>query len=200
MTTSRMLLHAIPIACTLFLACDAPRDPGKTASTSSAVTVPTSAPPAVGPLAPPPLAPLADKVALEALDDESRTKVAKSPVPVLVPKRPELLAVGKVMADEHWYAFHVSKDGLTINVQATRIAHQHADIPPARGKHVVRGVPAFITQNEGIWTATWREAGTSYALDVECAEPTEARCATDGTLQGIANDLVFVGGQSAGAP
>ncbi len=159
-----------------------PRDPGPTTSSKTASIEAPAWPTSI------------DQAALSALDPESRAAVARAPVPVLVPKRPELLAVGKVMAEEHWFAFHASKDGVTVHVQGTRITHKYDDVPPAKGKDVLRGVPAFVTRNEAIWTASWRELGISYALDVECAEPSDARCATDAILRDLANDLVFVGG------
>lgn len=160
-----------------------PRDPGPTTSSKTAAVEAPSWPTAI------------DQGALSALDAESKAAVARSPVPVLVPNRPELLAVGKVMAEEHWFAFHASKDGVTVHVQGTRIVHKHDDVAPAKGNDTLRGVPAFVTRNEAIWTGSWREHGISYALDVECGEPSDARCATDAILRDLARDLVFVGGQ-----
>lgn len=145
-------------------------------------------------------APLAaDTAALAALDNDSRTAVAKSPVPVLIPKRPELLKIGKVMAEENWYAFHASHDGITVHVGASRIVHRYDDVPATKGKHVVRGVPGFVTRNEGIWTAAWRENSTYYSLDLECGEPSDTRCNSEALLLEIANDLVYVGGAAGGA-
>ena len=171
MRTVAVLLLVIP------LGCDASRERAPVSSTPTALTTLT-----------------VDAAALAALDNDSRAAVARSPVPVLIPKRPELLKVGKVMAEENWYAFHASHDGLTVAVGASKIEHHHDDIAPTKGKRTVRGVPGFIVQNEGIWSLSWREGGISYSLDLECAEPSEARCSNDETLLSIARDLVYVGG------
>lgn len=166
-------MRTVAVLLLLLAACDSSREP-KTGSSTTAVT--------------------ADVSALAALDNESRAAVARSPVPVLIPKRPELLKVCKVMAEEHWYAFHASHDGLTVHVGATRIEHRYNDIAPTKGKQTVRGVPGFVTRNEGIWSAAWREGGISYSLDLECGEPTDARCSDDSTVLSLTRDLVYVGG------
>jgi hypothetical protein len=87
------------------------------------------------------------------------------------------------------------EDGVTVSLQANRLARRHAALPPALGRDVVRGRDAWITQNEGIWSATWTEHGVSYVLEVECARPGEdARCASDAYVRALAEELVFVGG------
>jgi hypothetical protein len=153
--------------------CDTSREP-RAGTTTTALTV--------------------DTVVLNALDNESKTAIGRSPVSVLVPKRPELLRAGKVMAEENWYAFNASHDGITVTVGASKIVHRYDDIAATKGKHAVRGVPGFVTRNEGIWTAAWRENGVYYALDVECGEPSDARCNDDTMLLELARDLVYVGG------
>lgn len=163
------------------LGCDTPKEP-RTSSKTNAVEAKS------WPLA-------VDTAALAALDPHSREAVGKSPVPVLIPKRPELLAIGKVMVEEHWYAFHASHDGITVNVGASRIEHQHDDLPPQKGKTLIRGVSGWLTKNESIWTATWRELGIWYSLDVECGEPSDPRCASESIILSMATDLVYVGGK-----
>ncbi len=135
-----------------------------------------------------------DTAVLSGLDNESKTAVGRAPVPVLVPNRPELLKVGKVMAEENWYAFNASHDGITVTVGSSKIVHRYDDVAATKGKHTVRGVPGFVTRNEGIWTASWRERGFYYALDVECGEPSDARCNDETLLLELARDLVYVGG------
>ena len=172
---------AIVLTLVLAAGCDAPKEP-RTSSKTNAVEA-SSWPTAI------------DTVALSTLDQESRSAVGRSPVPVLVPKRPELLRAGKVMAEENWSAFNASHDGLTVNVSASRIEQQHKDIPAQKGKHVIRGANGWITKNESIWSATWRELGIWYSLDVECGEPTDKRCDSDTIITSLASDLVFVGGK-----
>ncbi|MBI2389541.1 MAG: hypothetical protein HYV09_08085 [Deltaproteobacteria bacterium] len=180
-----LLLFSCAVTAVLATACDPPREPPReTAEKKTAVEA------ATWPTAP-------DQEALGLLDADSRAAAARSPVPVLVPKRKELLAVGKVMSDEHWFAFSATHDGMTVSVHATRIEYKYDDIPPAKGKQVVRGVPGFVSRNEGIWNAAWREHGISYAVDLECHEPTDARCATDAPILELTSDLAFVGGKAS---
>jgi hypothetical protein len=89
--------------------------------------------------------------------------------------------------------------GLSVFVQGHRTARRLADVPPTLGRHTVRGRPAWITQNEGVWSATWEEHGATYAVDLECGDPEDARCANDAVLRDVAESLVFVGGD-LGAP
>jgi hypothetical protein len=139
-----------------------------------------------------------DRKALEALPDEAQAAVRASHVPVLVPPRPALLAAPTIVAREHWTSFSARTPEITVFVMATRIARRYAHIPPTRGPRSVRGLPAFVTQNEGIWSATWMENGVSYTLDLECASPEDAACATDALLLEIAGELAYVGGAGAG--
>ena len=62
------------------------------------------------------------------------------------------------------------------------------------GRDQVRGRPAWITQNESIWSATWEENGVSYVAEVECSRPTDARCQSPDVLVELTESLVFVGG------
>ena len=100
-----------------------------------------------------------------------------------------------VMARPAWTAVSARRGGLTISLHATRVEHAYEDIAPAKGPHKVRDQPAFITQNEEIWSASWKEYGVHYALEVECDDPSEARCADDAKLRALAKTLRYVGGK-----
>ncbi len=141
-----------------------------------------------------------DGEALAALSPRARASVEGSRVPVLVPRdvdlagpaelvvRPAFTALSSRGADAH--------AGVTVSVSATRISHSYEGIPAAEGPARVRGgLPAFVTQNELIWSVTWREHGVSYVVEVECSRPSEdPRCADSSFVTGVADDLVFVGG------
>ena len=140
-----------------------------------------------------------DRAARAALAPESAAAIPQSPVPVLVPRDPALLARGVLMAEPNWYSFTtdaVDAQGAKYHVvvSASRVTHQHADIPPARGPVRLRGTDAFVTRNEGIPSATWVEHGVAYALDVECSSPTHARCTGDDLLKSVVESLVYIGG------
>ncbi len=138
-----------------------------------------------------------DAATFGQLPAEARAEVAKSQIPVLVPAamastaklvvRPAFTAVSITGTGEHL--------GLTVSVSATRVAHRYQNTPRAKGDK-----PAWITQNELIWSATWRENGVSYVVEVECARPSEdPRCASDAFLRTVVEDLSFVGGSFGGA-
>ena len=55
-----------------------------------------------------------------------------------------------------------------------------------------RGVPVFVSENEGIRTATWTEKGTAYALDIECQAATDTRCSTTKYILDLVSSLVDV--------
>jgi hypothetical protein len=135
-----------------------------------------------------------DHKARAALADDARAAVDRAPVPVLVVARPSLLAAAKVIAQPNFYALSAQSEGVTISLQATRIAHKYDHIPPAKGPALVRGKPAFVTQNEAIWSATWTEFGASYVLEVECNTLPDPRCTDDRFVLELAENLAYVGG------
>ncbi|WP_437925002.1 hypothetical protein WMF37_39145 [Sorangium sp. So ce291] len=135
-----------------------------------------------------------DRSALAALPKTAFHAARTSQVPVLVPSRRELLTAPVIVAKEHWTSFWAKTETLTVSLTMTRLSRKYPSIPPVRGARSVRGKPAFITANEGIWTASWIENGVSYALDVECAAPESPACASDELVRELAAELVYVGG------
>lgn len=134
-----------------------------------------------------------DRALLGALGAEARAKVSRAPVPVLVPRGDDLVAASLVVEPE-FYAFSHRRDGLTVAVQATRREHRHEGVGPIRGDRPLRGTMGFVTENEGIRSASWRENGVAYSVDLECETPTDARCADDTLVTSIVEGLSFVGG------
>lgn len=139
-----------------------------------------------------------DRAALAALPPPAAAAVRISEVPVLVPPRPALLAAATIIAKPNWTTFSAGAEGITVSVMATRLAHRYDHIPPARGTSTVRGQPAFVTQNEGIWSVTWMENGVSYTVDLECASHEDAACASEAAVLELAGALAYVGGAGAG--
>ncbi len=134
-----------------------------------------------------------DRDGFAALSSRSQAAVLRSEIPVLVPT--DAIESAIVMARPAWTAVSARRDGLTISLHATRVEHAYAGIAPAKGPHTVRDQPAFITQNEGIWSVSWKEYGAHYALEVECDDPSEARCVDDGQVRALAKTLRYVGGK-----
>jgi hypothetical protein len=140
-----------------------------------------------------------DEHAVRRMSEASRAEVAQSPVPVLAVADAKWLASMVVTTGPHWYATSVRDGGLTVSIHGTRLAHVHQEIPAAEGRSRVRGKPAFVTENEGIVSASWLEDGIAYALDVECYDRGDARCRSEAFVLELGRKLVFVGGRG-GAP
>ena len=134
-----------------------------------------------------------DRLVLGALPDAERAKVAASPVPVLVPNDPQLLAAGKVVVDAHWYSFSARVDGLTVTVAGNRAAHVIEEMPKPQPNRSIRTTQGFVTTNEGVREASWLENGVAYVVDVECYARDDARCAGDDFVLQAAEGLKFVG-------
>jgi hypothetical protein len=163
-----------------------------------------------------------------AIDAEVRGRFAEadrrlidaSPLPVLAPREPRAFGRAKVVARPAWFSVAV-KDaayaaeldarragrstvglapGIAVFVQGSRVVHRHPGIAPVEGNRTLRGRPAWITQNEAIWSATWEENGVTYVVELECSRPSDPRCANDQQLVEVAESLAFVGGAGPVAP
>lgn len=186
---------ALVLTCVLQLGCDEPSAPPPPVAPKPATPAPTAAKTVQAKVAWPQQIHEAARAALSA---EAREAVDRSPVPVLVVNRAAFLSASKVIAETNYYALSTQADGVTVSVQASRIAHKYDHIPPQQGPARVRGIPAFVTENEKIWSATWEEYGLGYSIDVECAKLPDPRCDNDRFVLELAESLVYVGGSGAG--
>jgi hypothetical protein len=140
-----------------------------------------------------------DQKARAALEADARAAVDRSPVPVMVPADRAMLGRTRVFAREQWVAVSSSFDGLSLSIHGRRLAHRYPQIEPVRGPRLVRGLPGFISHEEGIWTLSWLEHGVAYSLDLECASPEDGRCADERQALELAEGLAYVGGSAVGA-
>jgi hypothetical protein len=138
-----------------------------------------------------------DERARARLPEQARAEVDKAPVPLLVVDDVGLLRKAVITTGPHWAALSCRHDGITVSLHGTRLSHDYRDIPPAEGTARVRGQAAFITQNEGIWSASWPEHGVAYSLEVECERASDARCRDEHELLELAERLVYVGGEGS---
>jgi hypothetical protein len=135
-----------------------------------------------------------DRAALGALPERAASHVRSSRVPVLLPAREALLAVASVVAKELWTSASMRAEGVTLTVTASRASHRVPGVGPTKGNRALRGTHGFVSQNEGIWSASWIENGVAYSVEVECASPEAPRCADEVFVTEVANDLAYVGG------
>jgi hypothetical protein len=134
------------------------------------------------------------------LTSDARRAVAGSALPVLVPAESALVRSARVIVEERFFAVSAQADSIHVSLHATRVAHRYPRIGPIRGDRTLRGSPGFVTRNEGIWSATWKESGVSYVLDLECGAASDARCAGEGYLLELVERLAYVGGLGESSP
>lgn len=144
-----------------------------------------------------------DRDTLGLLSEDARAAVRSSKLPVLAPRRATLAAPAKVVARPNFTALAIrgqgDDDGLTVSLSATRVSQRYelapTDLGAARPHQVRNGKPAWVLQNEGIWSVTWEEHGVSYVLELECATAgADLRCQSEREVLRLAEELAFVGG------
>lgn len=118
--------------------------------------------------------------------------VDRASVPVLAPPG-EWTGDLHVIPLDSGFALVARRGPTKLVVQASRIAHLHPGLPPARPNTRVRGVDGNVTENEGIRSATWIEHGVAYTADLECADPEAPACSDEG-LVALVDALVYIGG------
>lgn len=135
------------------------------------------------------------------LPEALRSTIDDSPVPVLIPgdpgwAEPFLSSPRGAGRPGHGYAFSARRAGQTIAIQGSRLATLVPGIGRHDGRERLRGGHGFVSDNDGIKTATWIEHGVAYALDLECDSPDSPDCDLDAARAEVAA-LVYVGGAGA---
>lgn len=134
-----------------------------------------------------------DTRATSLLGDENVQRVARSPVPVLVPDTRVDQPV--LVVESEYYAFSGKlPGGASLAIQGNRKAYRYHDIPETKGSTTLRGASGFVSMNEGIRTASWNENGAAYSVDVECADREDERCKNESFVVDLVHRLVYVGG------
>ncbi|MEZ4311552.1 MAG: hypothetical protein R3F14_26255 [Polyangiaceae bacterium] len=132
-----------------------------------------------------------------ALPEEAAARVRGSRVPVLLPPRAGWLSTVTVVTKPLWTTASMKAEGATIVVTASRAARRVEGVGPAEGNRAMRGARGFVTQNEGIWSASWSENGVAYSVEVECDAPSAEACASDALVMAVTEELAFAGGEGA---
>ncbi len=139
-----------------------------------------------------------NKKVLSLLPKNSIPKVSESPVPVLVPKKKNLLEQGVLIVEQNYYAFSSNVNGATISILATNVSHFYSlpdtDKPRYNGR--IRGKPAFIGESEGIWHVSWNQYGVAYSLDIGCGTAGDSRCSKKHLME-LGNNLAYIGGKGS---
>jgi hypothetical protein len=145
---------------------------------------------------------LRDLDAYAGFDPRSRTAIDAAPVPVLVPGPEVALDQREVLQGPEWYAFWGRREGaatvaVTITLHASGMARVYPGVRPQPGPQTLRGQPAFVSRNEGIWSASWIEHGVAYDLGLECAPVDAPPCHDEAELEALVEGLRYVGGRQA---
>lgn len=139
-----------------------------------------------------------DERARARLPEALRRSVDASPVPVLLPGEAwgePFFTSSRSEGGPGWgYAFSARRPGQTLAIQASRIATLVPGIGRHDGRERLRGGHGFVSDNDGIKTATWIEHGVAYALDLECASPDACDLAA---VRAEVEALAYVGGAGA---
>lgn len=143
-----------------------------------------------------PSAAVVESARVALLPEASQDVVRRARLPLLLPRDPALLARAIVTAGPRFSALSAQGEGWSLSISGTD--HRHAlaeELPPPTPRDQVRGAPAIFTENDGIRTVTWDEAGMAWAVDVECFEAeSDPRCTGDDFVRALAESLELVGG------
>jgi hypothetical protein len=128
-----------------------------------------------------------------SLEGTSQSKPS-SGLTVLVPEemtREESTQPGFAVSDSH-YSLTRRDERTTLSLTGSVVNRDEAAIetPPRAPAGVLRGVPVYVTENDGIKTATWIEKGTAYALDIECTSAKDTRCTSPDYIMSVLKGLV----------
>ena len=131
-----------------------------------------------------------DQALIDRLPAAMRARVDEASVVVLLPREISLERA-HLVTEKTYSALSVPLPGLTVSLHSARIAHRYdgVDAASAGAARPMRGTVGYTTVNEGIRTATWIDGGIAHALDLECADPTDARCADDTLLLDLVESL-----------
>ena len=130
-----------------------------------------------------------------SLPAEARLALKRATMPVIVPSATKKLRAIALVVEPEFYALSAkTDDNVSISVQGTKARVRYDDIPPIPGKTALHdGILGHVTQNEGIWTASWMENEVAYSVDFECASPEDAACADASRVIALAKELAYVG-------
>ena len=109
---------------------------------------------------------------LATFPEAAQELVSESAVPVLLLPNPSEFEKRRLVVKNLYYAAFFSDGKQSISVHGSRLAYKYPrqrPLPRKAERGRIRSGEGFVTESEGIWTASWKEFGASYFLSVECA-------------------------------
>jgi hypothetical protein len=126
---------------------------------------------------------------------QGATQTQDRSLTVLLPEnlvRQEISGRPDIQVEDTHYSVTQREDELSWSLTGSAVnrAESSIDASPGTPAATLRGVPIYISENEGIKTATWIEKGTAYALDVECTSDTDERCSSSEYILNRVSSLI----------
>lgn len=108
-------------------------------------------------------------------------QMSASGLTVLLPEdlaRQEVTGRSDVLLEDTHYAASREENDISWSLAGSVVnrAESTIDVSPGTPMATLRGVPIYVSENEGIKTATWIENGTAFAMDIECDSDKDPRC------------------------
>ena len=131
-----------------------------------------------------------------ALSEQAREQVDRSSVPVLLPRKPDLLENAIVLVGDGWYTATMDNEAYHVFVRGTRVARA-AKWKSKDKRHLARRKrkKLDVQRIDGLVTISFSVHGVAYNLEVECKRgPTDRFCAKDDTVTELHGVLGLAGG------
>lgn len=133
-----------------------------------------------------------------AAETQTPAPPQNQPTPRVTVLMPPSRQESNVETDGKHYSISQKEGDMTVSITGSLAQPNRAEADidvgalKAKPAGTVRGVPVFISENEGIRTATWTEKGTAYAVDIECQAATDTRCSSPAYILDLVSSLVDI--------
>ena len=131
------------------------------------------------------------------MTEEARQAIAKSAVPVLLPRKEELLKTAIVLVGDGWYTATMNNEQYSVFVRGTQVERPMAWT--GREKKALRAKRPDglrISRVDGIVSAHFTAAGSAYNIEVECKQGSkDPLCADDGEVGKLYQAFGLAGGK-----
>lgn len=129
------------------------------------------------------------------MSEEARQAIGQSPVPVLLPRQPQLLETAVVLVGDGWYTATMSDDRHRVFVRGTRVARPMDWSDRERRALKERKDDVRITRTDGILSAHFSLAGCAYNIEVECKQADDTLCTDDARVVELQKAFGLAGGR-----
>lgn len=147
-----------------------------------------------------------DEVALRAhatlppslsLPEGARERLARAPLPALLPGDEALLRTLNARVGQSWYTGFMALPTHSVYIMGTRTTHEHDRLELDAPGDALTQQPYVISRTHQVVTLSFTRFGLGYHIDVECAKPmSDVRCLEDDYVRRVHDSLaLYKGGQ-----